>query len=112
MSATYAGPPPPRSSLGTWLLEQARDLWVTVSALKTDVDADRLARRSLEKTVTRLVAETERLSKVQVAQALEFEQVKQLASQAQTELGGLKISRGIYKSKAQKLLQDMENRLN
>jgi hypothetical protein len=49
---------------------------------------------------------------VQASQGAELEQVRQLAEQTQRQLSGVKISRGMHKAKAQKLLQDMQHRLN
>jgi hypothetical protein len=62
--------------------------------------------------VDQLLAETKRSAKVQAAQTVELEQVRQLAKRTQQQLSGVKISRGIHKSRAQKLLRDMEHRLN
>jgi hypothetical protein len=62
--------------------------------------------------VDQLFAEAERSAKVQVAQSVELEQARQLAKRTERKLSGVKISRGIHKARAQKLLHDMEHRLN
>jgi hypothetical protein len=66
----------------------------------------------LQGLVDQLLAEAERSTKVQAAQAVELEQVRQLAKRTQQQLSGAKISRGIHKARAQKLLNAMEHRLN
>lgn len=62
--------------------------------------------------VNQLVAEAERSRKVQTAQGAELEQVRRVAEQTRRQLNGAKISLGIHKAKAQKLLREMEQRLN
>jgi hypothetical protein len=112
VSSKYQGAPPPRSSLGAWLLEQANGFRTTINALTSDTANDHAEIEKLKGLVDRLLSEAERSTKVEAAQAAELEQVKQLAKQTQRQLSGLKISRGVHKAKAQKLLQDLESRLN
>lgn len=95
-----------------WLLSQARELRAAVDELIQEVTADRGETEKLKRLVQQLVAEAQRSAKVQTAQAAELEQVRQLAKETQRQLNGVKISRGIHKVKAQKLLQDLENRVN
>src|SRR5689334_13701260 len=111
-SPRYEGASPPKSSLGAWLLKQARDVREVITTLTTDAAADRGETAKLRETVERLLAEAKRSEKVQAAQGVELEQVKQAVKQTQRQLAGLKISRGIHKARAQKVLQDMEDRLN
>jgi len=111
-SPDYQGAPPPKSSLGAWLLKQARDLRTTIDSLTRDAASDHGEIVKLQGLVDQLLAEAERSTKVQAAQAVELEQVRQLAKRTQQQLSGVKISRGIHKARAQKLLNDMEHRLN
>jgi hypothetical protein len=108
----YQGAPPPKSSLGVWLLKQARELRTAIESLTTDAAIDHAEIVELRGIVDQLLAETERSAKVQAAQAVELVQVRQLAKQTQQQLSGVKISRGIHKARAEKLLHDMEGRLN
>jgi hypothetical protein len=94
------------------LLEQANGFRAAIDALTGDTVNDHAEIEKLKGLVDRLLSEAKRSAKVEAAQAAELEQVKQLAKQTQRQLGGLKISRGVHKAKAQKLLQDLENRLN
>ena len=112
MPNAYQGPPPPKSSLGAWLLTQAHAVQNAIDSLTKDVASDRTEIAKLQALVDQLLAEAERSVKVSAAQALELEQIKQLAQQTQRQLSVVKISRGIHKAKAQKLLHDMEHRLN
>jgi uncharacterized protein YpiB (UPF0302 family) len=66
----------------------------------------------LQGLADQLLAEATRSAKVLESQGVELEEVKQLAKQTQKQLNGVKISRGIHKARAEKLLQDLENRLN
>jgi hypothetical protein len=111
-TSDYEGAPPPKSSLGSWLLKQARDLRAAIESLAGDVAADHDEVDKLRGLVDQLLAEAERSAKVQAVQAVELEQVKQLAKQTRQQLNGVKISRGIHKARAQKLVRDMEHRLN
>ena len=108
----YQGAPPPKSSLGAWLLKQVRELRTTINALTNDAVVDRGEIKSLKDLVNQLLAEAERSAKVQAAQGVELEQVRRVAQQTQRQLNSVKISRGMHKAKAQKLLQDMEHQLN
>ena len=112
MPDPYQGAPPPKSSLGAWLLRQAHAVQNAIASLTKDVASDRAEILKLQVLVDQLLAETERSVKVSAAQALELEQIKQLAQQTQRQLSGVKISRGIHKARAEKLLHDMEHRLN
>jgi hypothetical protein len=111
-SPNYRSAPPPKSSLGAWLLEQAHDLRGAITALTSGAAGDRAEIDKLKVLVDQLLAEAERSTKVQAAQGVELEHVKRLAKQTHRQLNGMKISRGMHKAKAQKLLQDMENQLN
>src|SRR5271169_3297910 len=111
-SPDYQGAPPAKSSLGACLLNQARDLRTTIDSLTRDAASDHGEIVKLQGLVDQLLAEAERSTKVQAAQAVELEQVRQLAKRTQQQLSGVKISRGIHKARAQKLLNDMEHRLN
>jgi hypothetical protein len=80
--------------------------------LTSGVDAGRGEIEKLKLLVNQMVADAGRSAKVQASQGAELEQVRQLAEQTQRQLSGVKISRGVHKAKAQKLLQDMKRRLN
>ena len=108
----YQGVPPPKSSLGAWLLKQAHELREAIEALTSAAATDRSDTEKLKLLVNQLLVEAERSAKVQAAQGAELEQVRQLAEQTQRELTRAKISRGIHKAKAQKLVQDIQHRLN
>ncbi len=108
----YQGAPPPKSSLGAWLLRQAHAVQSAIDSLTRDAASDHADIVKLQRLLDQLLAEAERSRKVQTAQTVELEQIRQLAKQTQRQLSGVKISRGIHKSRAQKLLQDMEHRLN
>jgi hypothetical protein len=112
VSSNYQGATPPRRSLGAWLLEQANGFRAAIDALTRDTANDHAEIEKLNGLVDQLLSEAKRSAKVEAAQAAELEQVKQLAKQTQRQLSGLKISRGVHKAKAQKLLEDLENRLN
>jgi hypothetical protein len=83
-----------------------------IGALTTETAADRSETERLRETVERLLAAAERSEKIQAAQGVELEQVKQAVKQTQRQLAGLKISRGIHKARAEKVLEGMEDRLN
>jgi hypothetical protein len=108
----HKGPPPPKSSLGAWLLREARDLRAAILGLTDDAASDNNEIVKLQGLVDRLIAEATRSFKVLESQGVELEQVKQRAKQTQKQLSGVKISRGIHKARSQKLLQDFENQLN
>ena len=111
-SDDYQGAPPPKSSLGAWLLRQASDLRTVIDNLTTDAAGDHAEIVKLQGLVDQLLEEAERSKKVQAAQVAELEQVKELTSQTAKRLNHVKISRGMHKAKAQKLLHDIEHRLN
>lgn len=111
-SLDYQGAPPPKSSLGARLLKQAHDLRAAIGALTSGAAADHGEIEKLKLLVNQLLAEAGRSAKVQASQGAELEQFRQLAEQTQRQLSGVKISRGIHKAKAQRLLQDMQHRLN
>jgi hypothetical protein len=104
--------PPPKSSLGAWLLKQAYDVRAAISALTNNAAVDGEEIEKLRVLVDQLLAEAERSAKVQAAQGVELEQVRRVTEETQRQLNGVKISRGLHKAKAQKLLQDMQHRLN
>jgi hypothetical protein len=108
----YQGVPPPKSSLGSWLLKQAHDIRAAINSLTNDAAVDRDEVKKLTVLVNQLLAEAERFATVLAAQGVELEQVRRVAEQTPRQLSGVKISRGIHKAKAQKLLQDMQHRLN
>ena len=108
----YQGVAPPKSSLGAWLLKQAHDVRAAINALTNDAAVDRDEIEKLKVLVNQLLAEAERSAKVQAAQGVELEQVRRVAQQTQRQLNSVKISRGMHKAKAQKLLQDMEHQQN
>jgi hypothetical protein len=112
MPDRYQGAPPPKSSLGAWLLRQAHAVQNAIDGVTKDVASDRAEIVKLQALVDQLLAEAERSVKVSAAQALELEQIKQLARQTQRQLSSVKISRGIHRARAEKLLHDMEHRLN
>ena len=111
-SNEYEGPPVAESSLGAWLVEQARDLRAAINGLTNDAASDRAGIEKLKVLIDHLFVEAERSAKVQAAQGAELEQVKRVAERTQRQLSSVKISRGIHKAKAQKLLQEMQHRLN
>jgi hypothetical protein len=108
----YQAAPPPKCGLGAWLVNQAFDLHKILAGVVSDTASDRAQIVELTDCVNRLTAEIERLATVQAVQSTELEHLRQLAKQTQSQLIGLKIGKGIYKAKAQKMLQDMEQRLN
>jgi hypothetical protein len=83
-----------------------------MDGLKRNAATDRAEIIKLQRLVDQLRAEAERSAKVQVIQTVELEQVRQLVKQTQQRLSGVRISRGIHKARAEKLLQDLEDRLN
>jgi hypothetical protein len=98
--------------LGAWLLKQAREIRAAINSLTNDAAVDRDEIKNLSVLVNQLLVEAERSAKVQVAHGVELEQVRRAAEETQRQLNGVKISRGMHKAKAQKLLQDMQHRLN
>src|SRR5262245_36650101 len=95
----YQGVPPPKSSLGAWLLRQAHDLRAAINALTGDADADRSEINKLKFLVDQLLAETKRSAKVQAAQGVELERVRGVAEETQRQLNGVKIFRGMHQAK-------------
>jgi len=112
MSADYAGAPPPASTLGAWLLKQVQDLAETVRDLVTSQAEGGEKTKELIESVNSLKAAIERSSKIQDAQGIELAEIKLRLGQANKQLNGLRISRGKHKAKAQKLVTQMEARLN
>lgn len=110
--SAYMGPRPPASSLGAWLLTQVRDLKGAIAALSNQARSDRDQVTELRPTVDRLIAKVEGLAKVQAIRDVELEQLKLIVDQTQRQLSGLKISKGMHRARVQRLLQDMERRLN
>jgi hypothetical protein len=106
------GAPPPKSSLGAWLLRKAQALQSAIDGLKRNAAANHAEIIKLQRLVEQLRGEAERSAKVQVIQTVELEQVRQLVKQTQQQLSGVRISRGTHKARAEKLLQDLEDQLN
>ena len=112
MSADYAGVPPPASSLGAFLLKQVQELVDAVRGLVNKEDErDRKMRELIELTGS-MKAESERISTIQDAQGIELIEMRSKLNLAQKQLNGLKISRGKHKAKVQRILDQMEVRLN
>jgi hypothetical protein len=112
MSTDFAGPPPPRSSLGAWLLSQVQELAASVAALVVGQTEQQRNNDALEATIRSLKADVERARKVQNAQGIEIESIKTNLSKVKKQIHGLKISRGHYKAKAEKIIDSIERRLN
>jgi hypothetical protein len=82
------------------LVRQAHDLRTAIDNLTTDAADEHAEIVKLQGLVDQLLVEAERSKKVQAAQAVELEQVKQLANQTAKQLNRVKISRGMHKAKA------------
>jgi hypothetical protein len=104
--------PPPKPGLGIWLLKQACELREAINALTKDVMGDREETKRLGKAVDDLIVQAEQSAKVQATTAIELVKIKLAAAETQRQLTGLKIAKGIFKAKAQKILKGMEGRLN
>jgi phosphatidate phosphatase PAH1 len=112
MSATYAGPPPPASSLGAWLLKKVEEVGELIGSLVVGQSEQKAAVDQLRETVSALKRAAEKSAKVQNVQATELEQIKAQVRETQKQLNGLKISRGRHKAKAQRLLSEMDRSLH
>jgi len=112
MPTTFTGHPPPSSSLGAWLLKQVQELVNSVAGLVAGQAEQGQDVKALKKTVAALKANAERSRKVQDMQGLEIESIKLNLAAAKKQINGLKISRGHYKAKAEKVIDTIEQRLN
>lgn len=112
VASDYQAAPPPKGSLGAWLLKQAQDVRAAIEALISGADAASSEIDKLNLLVDQLLAEAERSAKVQAVQGAELEQVRRVAEQTQRQLSGIKISRGMHRARAQKLLHEMQHQLN
>jgi len=111
MPEAYAGPPPPASLLGAWLLNKVQELAEHLGALMVSRSADTAKMNELSETVAKLRKAIERSAKIQDLQALEIEQIKAEVQVTRKQLNGVRISRGQYRAKAEKLLEQIEQKL-
>src|SRR5882762_2727919 len=98
MSETYAGPPPPFSSLGAWLLNKVEELAESIRGLVDSRSEDTAKVNELVAIVTELRSAVERSAKIQDIQAIELEQIKAVTRKTQKQLNGIKVSRGKHKA--------------